>query len=93
MKIFVEYAIRKQCRKAYLLFINNMMEADSNVEIYEGTDQTGLFVEIWNDCNHQDYKMMKQERKSNKNLKWNELNSYIEGGAEKLHIWHFTKIK
>jgi len=92
LKIFVEYKIRKELRHTYISSINKLLKMNSNLEVFEGTDQKELFVEIWNNYSHQQYLIMKQER-TNNIPQWNEINSCIEGGSEKIHIWHFTKLK
>lgn len=93
MKIFVEYTIRKENRQDYLIFINKVIKNNPNLEVYEGTDQKNLFVEIWSDCDLELYEAMKNERKNKDFSQWNDLSSYVEGGKEKLHIWHFTKLE
>jgi hypothetical protein len=93
LKIFVEYTICKEYRHDYLQFISKVIKNNPNLEVYEGTDQKNLFVEIWSDCDLELYEAMKNERKNKDFSKWNELSSYIDGGKEKMNIWHFEKLQ
>lgn len=78
-----------------------------NLELYEGSDQPGLFVEIWNGLSKEQYIQLKQARgkqglKEDEtalnnnpfgNTEWYRLDEWIKGGSEKVHIWHFEKVK
>lgn len=97
-KVFVEYKVKPEHREAYLTWVNEMTHADRRFSVYEGTDQPGLFVELWDGMNYEEYVRMKGWRLAadssgggNKN-RWGEMERFIEGGISKIHIWHFTKV-
>lgn len=90
MKIFVEYLIHEESKAIFEEIIEKLIANYSNVEVYEGTDQENLFVEIWNDRDFSYYEELKQERQLSSLPIWKELNNCIVGGAVKLHMWHFT---
>ena len=47
--VFVEYKVFPEKREAYLSRIRELMKNASGVQLYEGSDQPNLFVEIWHD--------------------------------------------
>lgn len=59
--IFVEYRIDEQKREDFLPFIHSLAEG-APMELYEGSDQPGLFVEIWRGLSEEDYLCMKEAR-------------------------------
>jgi hypothetical protein len=90
MKIFIEYKVIPGNEAEFKHVINQMKESYPNLEVFQGTDQPGLFVEIWDDVNYQEYEKFKYERLHH--AQWDSFNSFIAGGKEKLHMWHFTVI-
>ncbi|GIP31143.1 hypothetical protein [Paenibacillus sp. J2TS4] len=61
--VFVEYKIDELYREDYLKTIQDLPGVDQ-VELYEGSDQPGLFVEIWKGLGDEDYLQMKAIRTS-----------------------------
>lgn len=96
--VFVEYRIAEDCRDLYLKWSEGIKRQHQQLELYEGTDQPNLFVEIWNGLSEEEYHSMKQERTGSgvsgeENDLWKPLDAWITGGRSKLHIWHFKKVK
>ena len=60
---------------------------------YEGSDQPGLFVEMWSDVPWETYLRMKRERTEDPHSPWREMDEMVEGGKAKIHIWHFKKAR
>jgi hypothetical protein len=90
-KVFVEYIIIHEKRSNYLHYMQKLME-QTRLELIEGTDQAGLFVEIWSNCSYSDYLSLKKARlEPEKNSVWEPFADMIAGGLAKLHIWHFSK--
>lgn len=67
-----------------------MMDQHHGGRLLEGTDQRGLFVEIWEAV--ADFAQFKHERLEQKQSEWGVLLSYVDGGKDKIHIWEFTEI-
>ncbi|MFX3632095.1 MAG: hypothetical protein ACE3L7_08435 [Candidatus Pristimantibacillus sp.] len=86
---FVEYKIALAYREAYFEYTNRLLEPmKDNVHIYEGTDQPGLFVEIWSAVSEAEVEQMKKERCSQRSP-WHHIAEWIPGGADKMHVWTF----
>lgn len=91
--IFVEYKVIPEKREAYLQWIDARSRSDSSIsmELYEGSDQPDLFVELWRDFNEEAYRAFKKTRLESADSPWAELANYVPGGAAKIHIWHFHR--
>lgn len=80
-KIFIEYKIILRDREMYLRYMRCKQNNQPEFEFLESIEQTGLFLEIWTlpavtnqEC---------ATRIDPHVAKW------IEGGIDKLRIWHF----
>ena len=93
VKIFAEYRILPDKRADYLHFMGKITNKYRNLEVLEGTDQTHLFVEIWQEMSVEEYLSMKKERLESKGTLWDEMNGFVVGGKEKVHIWSFQTIR
>lgn len=92
--VFVEYAIKPAFRDSFLIYMQEWQRREGRLELLEGTDQEGLFVEIWHGITYEEYISLKYERlhgseNASHQAHWDE---WINGGLRKLHIWHFTKV-
>jgi hypothetical protein len=106
-KVFVEYHILPQHRSAYSQWIKNVRDVCPGLELLEGADQPGLFVELWTGLTRKAYEQMKQKRHYpsdqpflesdhtlyNEVIHWRDLDEWVQGGAEKIHIWYFHKVR
>ncbi|SDO45714.1 hypothetical protein SAMN04487897_114113 [Paenibacillus sp. yr247] len=93
-KVFVEYAIKSTYRESFLIYMQQWQRREGRLELLEGTDQCGLFVEIWNGVTYEEYISLKQDRlhgsvSASHQAAWED---WIEGGLRKLHIWHFSQV-
>ncbi|MGG1553336.1 MULTISPECIES: hypothetical protein [Paenibacillus] len=93
-KVFVEYAINADFMETYLIYMREWQAREGRLQVMEGTDQQGLFVEIWDGVTFEEYGRMKEERlraaESGKGeAAWEQ---WVRGGLAKLHMWHFTGI-
>jgi hypothetical protein len=90
LKVFVEYRIVEESRSNYIHYMQKVIK-QIGLELFEGTDQPGLFVEIWSNVPYDAYERLKEERLAPKEGSiWLPLSSMMDGGITKLHIWHFT---
>ena len=94
-KVFVEYTILQEKRDVYLHYMQKMIK-QTGLELMEGTDQPGLFVEIWSDISYAAYESLKKLRSEPvdnpvNNSEWESFEQFISGGFSKIHIWHFSK--
>jgi hypothetical protein len=88
--VFVEYKVFPEKREAYLSRIRKLLKTASGVQLYEGSDQPNLFVEIWQDCDAAQYRKIKQLRLQPGSA-WAEIADFVPGGASRIHIWHFDR--
>lgn len=91
-KAFVEYRIQADYRNDYFSFIRARLGQHSNMEAFEGTDQPGLFVEVWNGLNEEQFREL-QEMRRDPHSSWGEMERFITGGLQKLNIWLFSPIQ
>ncbi|GLX65949.1 hypothetical protein MU1_02930 [Paenibacillus glycanilyticus] len=86
---FAEYKIAADHRDTYLAYTDTLMkESDGNVQLYEGTDQINLFVEIWTAATEEEAEEIKKER-CNERSSWYRVSEWIPGGTDKMHVWTF----
>lgn len=94
-KVFVEYAINPEYRESFLIYMQEWQKREGRLEVLEGTDQPGLFVEIWNEVSRDEYIILKDERlqqgggTTGNQAAWEK---WVKGGLSKLHMWHFTPV-
>jgi hypothetical protein len=106
-KVFVEYQILPQHRSAYSRWIKNVMGIYPELELLEGADQPGLFVELWSGLTREDYDKLKKLRLGDmdhpitalkhltckEDVRWRDMHGWVKGGAEKIQIWYFNKVR
>jgi hypothetical protein len=92
-KVFVEYTVSEEMRTNYLQYMQILIDK-TGLMLYEGTDQPGLFIEIWSNLNYSAFLDLKRERLNPKDESiWKPLIPFVTGGVEKIHIWHFSKVE
>ncbi len=62
VSFFVEYRIEKEYRTSYLTWAAVLKQQFEQMDVYEGAEQPGLFVEIWNGLSDEAYAAMKAAR-------------------------------
>ncbi|SFK79391.1 hypothetical protein SAMN03159341_101599 [Paenibacillus sp. 1_12] len=107
-KVFVEYHILPQHRSVYSHWIQIVSDKCPELELLEGVDQPGLFIEVWSGWSRETYLQMKQMRRSGTNslagseneaiaryraIEWQSMDPWIQGGVSKINIWHFEKVR
>lgn len=90
-KVFVEYTIAEEAIDEYIAFMESIRSLGPNWDWYEGTDQPGLFVELWHDIGYAEYEAMKRRRADPEDEEWGHLDRWVRGGLARLHLWHFTE--
>ncbi|MCR2806175.1 hypothetical protein [Paenibacillus soyae] len=86
---FAEYRILPEFREQFLVLADKLVAGENGlVQLYEGTDQPGLFVEIWQTPSEEEAERVKEERLSG-HSSWSALSPWIAGGTDKLHVWTF----
>ncbi|QNK56198.1 hypothetical protein [Paenibacillus sp. PAMC21692] len=85
---FAEYRISPEFQEQYEAATKLLLTETEGVELYEGTDQPGLFVEIWRAADVAQAERIKKERCSERSS-WAVLTPMILGGSAKLHVWTF----
>ncbi len=88
---FAEYKIMPEHREPYLALVNKLKEKDSRVKVYEGSDQSELFVEVWTAQSQEEADAIKEERCGERSS-WHAVSQWIVGGGAKLHVWTFKPI-
>lgn len=97
--VFVEYSIKEECRSDYLVWLEKLRSIHPELECYEGTDQPGLFVELWKGMGPEGFQAMKAQRAGAAAEgaggcpeTWKALDEWIDGGRGRIHIWSFQKV-
>ncbi|RAP75359.1 hypothetical protein [Paenibacillus montanisoli] len=88
---FVEYHIAPEFEQTYRSWIAEKPGAGDAFNLYEGTDQPLLFVEVWEAESEQEALDIKKERCSERSS-WHEMAQWVPGGSTKLHSWTFKPI-
>lgn len=88
---FAEYRILPERREQYLAYTRILLEGGHDVQLYEGTDQLNLFVEVWNVSNSEQAERIKKER-CDERSSWFQISDWIVGGPAKMHIWTFKPV-
>lgn len=92
--VFAEYKVYPEKREQYLQWMQEQKASFTRLELYEGSDQPGLFVEVWRDCGYDDYLELKRIRHcSDNSSRWTEMAQFVPGGAGNIHIWHFCPVE
>ncbi|UUZ83667.1 hypothetical protein LJK88_07540 [Paenibacillus sp. P26] len=60
--VFVEYAIKPECRDEYLVWMERVRRLHPETEWYESEVQPGLFVELWRGQDAEGFERMKWSR-------------------------------
>ncbi|MFC3770273.1 hypothetical protein [Paenibacillus sp. GCM10012303] len=89
--IFIEYKVFPDKRDAYMSWIKSAADGDVRFELYEGSDQPGLFVEQWRGFDEDGYRSFKIRRLETGDPSWSGLADFVPGGLAKVHIWHFRR--
>lgn len=89
-KVFVEYAITDEAINEYEAYMESIRAFHADWDWFEGTDQPGLYVEIWHGVGYAEYEAMKRRRTDPADEEWGRLDLWVRGGLAKLHLWHFT---
>ncbi|PYI50794.1 hypothetical protein [Paenibacillus flagellatus] len=89
--VFVEYKVFPEKRDAYLRWIGAAARADNRFELYEGSEQPDLFVELWRGMDDERYRSFKRERLEPGDPSWGALAEFVPGGLAKVHVWHFRR--
>ena len=89
---FAEYRILPERREQFLALAGQLQTEEKRfVQFYEGTDQPGLFVEVWQTATEEEAERVKEERLSG-HSSWSALSPFIAGGTAKLHVWTFRPV-
>lgn len=88
---FAEYRIIDEFRDQFLAYTAELLIGANDVYIYEGTDQPGLFVEVWQAPSLEEAERIKKERCSERSP-WFKITEWIVGGPGKMHIWTFKPV-
>jgi hypothetical protein len=106
LKVFAEYQILPQHRPAYSAWIAGVRAKHWELEVFEGVDQPGLFIEVWDGLSCDAYQQLKSARLPQTDnianctpgasdfadMDWERMNEWVAGGASKIHLWHFRKV-
>lgn len=93
---FSEYHIDSIHRAKYMSWAEKMTGRYPSLRIYEGTDQPGLFVEVWEGMEHTAFQAVKSyrvEEIGEGDADLLEMKQWLAQGKERIHMWHFHKAK
>lgn len=89
---FAEYKIMPEYVEMYRDKVGELRKQETRpFQLYEGTDQPGLFVEIWHADSYEEAERVKGERMEERSP-WSALSQWIPGGPAKLHVWTFKPV-
>ncbi|WP_274652500.1 hypothetical protein [Paenibacillus humicola] len=88
---FVEYRIDPDFEAEYRHWIGEKQAAPGGFELYEGTDQPFLFVEVWKAESVEAAERIKKERLRERS-EWSRMAAWVQGGAPKIHAWTFRPV-
>ncbi|RXZ84269.1 hypothetical protein EBB07_04135 [Paenibacillaceae bacterium] len=90
-KCFVEYRIASEHCSAYTQWMKARLVDNPHVHLYEGTEQPGLYVEVWEAATEGAAEQMKKERCDERSA-WHEMTCWVPGGPSKVHAWIFRAV-
>ncbi|MFC4775552.1 hypothetical protein ACFO9Q_01990 [Paenibacillus sp. GCM10023252] len=86
-----EYKIAQEYREKYLHYVEGLLRGEKAVQVYEGTNQPNLFVEVWHAATEAEALQVQEERCGERSS-WSAITAWIPGGVSKLHVWTFRRI-
>jgi hypothetical protein len=98
IQVFAEYKIKEIDTKAYEQAMTGVItrlkeDGATNIQWYTSVDQENLYVEMYTVSSMSDYTTIKQKRKDEREDIYRDIHPFIEGNAEKLHMWAFASVK
>jgi len=87
---FVEYRIEPEFEREYRAWIRGR-QAEEGFLLYEGTDQPGLFVEIWEAADKAGAEAIKKER-CDERSSWTVMRDWLPRGKQP-HAWVFRRVR
>lgn len=90
--LFLEYKIEESRLGEYLSWIRQR-QAEHGFEVLEGSDQPGLYVELWRPVEHRDAELWRARRLDPADPVWSLIHGFAAGGASRIHIWHFRRVE
>ncbi|MBW7456477.1 hypothetical protein ACFOLF_10005 [Paenibacillus sepulcri] len=88
---FVEYQISEEFIMDYRSWAAIQQAEFNDFQLYEGTDQPLLFVEVWEAPNEEAALAIKKERCSERSS-WFTMSQWVQGGAARIHAWTFRPV-
>ncbi|MBW7474390.1 hypothetical protein K0T92_06505 [Paenibacillus oenotherae] len=88
---FVEYRIAAEYEVHYRSWMSARSAESQSFQLYEGTDQPLLFVEVWEAEDEYSASRIKEERCSERSS-WHAMAEWVQGGAPKIHAWTFRPV-
>ncbi|QJC53320.1 hypothetical protein HGI30_18210 [Paenibacillus albicereus] len=86
--LMVEYKIEERHRQDFLALLSELQRRWPRVRLYEGSEQPGLFVEIWPAATEAEARACQEERLDGRSP-WSAIGSWTSGGAGRIHAWTF----
>ncbi|GGD75404.1 hypothetical protein [Paenibacillus nasutitermitis] len=88
---FVEYQISEDHANEYRAWMKIRQAENSGFQLFEGTDQPLLFVEVWEAPGEEAAMAIKKERCSERSS-WHAMVKWVPRGASGIHAWTFRPI-
>lgn len=92
LKIFAEYRVDETYRVDYMRWVRELQALYPHVQVFEGVQQAGLFVEEWTVSDEAEFESLKQARLAADHPFWSRLNACLVGEQKKQNIWLFRLI-
>ena len=84
----MEYRVKEECRDEYLAWVEEVGRLEPQPLLYEGTDQQGLFVEIWPAESEEAAHRIQDAARAGE-APWSKLPLWVNG---KINAWSFCQI-
>jgi hypothetical protein len=87
-RCFAEYRIAEENRERYLELMAALRPSHPGMYLYEGTDQPGLFVEVWEAGTKEEADRIREMRLS-EDSPWSAVSRLVSGSV---HAWVFVSV-
>lgn len=87
-RCFAEYRIAEENRERYFALMESLKASHPEMYLYEGTDQPGLFVEVWEAGTKEEADCIREMRLSG-DSPWSAVSRLASGNV---HAWVFRSV-
>ncbi|MCM3748241.1 hypothetical protein M3223_12835 [Paenibacillus pasadenensis] len=86
--LMVEYKIKEEHLAEYSSLLRELQLQHPEVQLFQGTDQPGLYVEIWPADSEEEAAARQEERLDGRSA-WKPIGDWTAGEPGRIHAWTF----